>query len=163
MSSSADVSKGLKSCFSDLLKSLKSSTQTRNWPVLEMAFPFPVMAPISSTVLLRIPLLLETFHLVRSTNWQSAITGTGCDSFVSFPVQGVPFPVLVYAPFPARSFTGPAPELDSMRVVPFPVPGSASSGTVIYRVPYWNWHLCVVPFTVPGSASSGMVIFWVPY
>ena len=72
-----------------------------------MAFPFPVMAPISSTVLLRIPLLLETFHLVRSTNWQSAITGTGCDSFVSFPVQGVPFPVLVYAPFPARSFTGP--------------------------------------------------------
>ena len=29
-----------------------------------------------------------------------------------------------------------------MCVVPFPVPGSASSGTVIFRVPYWNWHLC---------------------
>ena len=31
---------------------------------------------------------------------------------------------------------GPVPELDSMRVVPFPVPGSASSGMVIFRVPY---------------------------
>ena len=27
------------------------SAQTRNLPVLELAFPFPVLAPISSTVL----------------------------------------------------------------------------------------------------------------
>ena len=78
-----------------------------------MAFPFPVMAPISSTVLLRIP-LLEMFHLVRYPNWQSAITGTGRDSFVPFPVLGVPFPVLGYA----------------------------ISGTVIHWAPYRNWTLC---------------------
>jgi hypothetical protein len=77
-------------------KSADVSTQTRNLPVLEMAFPFPVMAPISSIVLLQIP-LLEIFHLVRYPNWQSAITGTGRDSFVPFPVLGVPFPVLGYA------------------------------------------------------------------
>jgi hypothetical protein len=70
------------------------STQTLNLPVLEMAFPFPVMAPIS--VLLRIP-LLEIFHFVRYPNWQSAITGTERDSFVPFPVLGVQFPVLGYA------------------------------------------------------------------
>ena len=33
---------------------------------------------------------------------------------------------------------GPVPKLDSMRVVPFPVPGSASSGTVVFRVLYQN-------------------------
>jgi hypothetical protein len=37
---------------------------------------------------------------------------------------------------------GPVPELDSMRVVPFPVRGSASSGTVIHWAPYRNWTLC---------------------
>ena len=89
------------------------STQTRNLPGLEMAFPFPVMAPISSTVLLRIP-LLEIFHLVRYPNWQSAITGTGRDSFVPFLVLGIPFPVLGYA----------------------------ISGTVIHWAPYRNWTLC---------------------
>jgi hypothetical protein len=89
------------------------NTQTCNLPVLEMAFPFPVMAPISSTVLLRIP-LLEMFHLVRYPNWQSAITGTGRDSFVPFPVLGVPFPVLGYAIF----------------------------STVIHWAPYRNWTLC---------------------
>ena len=73
-----------------------ASTQMRNLPVLEMAFPFPVMTPISSTVLFQIP-LLEVFHLVRYPNWQSAITGTARDSFVPFPVLGVPFLVLGYA------------------------------------------------------------------
>jgi hypothetical protein len=29
-----------------------------------------------------------------------------------------------------------------MRVVPYPVPGSASSGTVVFRVPCWNWTPC---------------------
>ncbi len=85
----------------------------RNLPVLEMAFPFPVIALISSTVLLWIP-LLEIFHLVRYPNWQSAITGTGCDSFVPFPVLGVPFPVLGYA----------------------------ISDMVIHWAPYRNWTLC---------------------
>ena len=108
-----------------------------NLPVLEMAFPFPVMAPISSTVLLRIP-LLEIFHLVRYPNWQSAITGTGRDSFVPFPVLGVPFPVLGYA--------------ISGTVIHWALywnwtlcawSGSASSSTVIFRVPYWKWTLCV--------------------
>jgi hypothetical protein len=70
------------------------------------------MAPISSTVLLRIP--LEIFHLVRYPNWQSAITGTARDSFVPFPVLGVPFPELGYA----------------------------ISGTVIHWAPYRNWTLC---------------------
>jgi hypothetical protein len=77
-----------------------------------------------------------------------------------------------------------------MRVVPFPVPGSASSGTVVFRVPYWNWtlyawshfryralpvpvRLCletvleldsmrVVPFPVSSYAISGTVVFSVP-
>jgi hypothetical protein len=82
------------------------STQTRNLPVLELAFPFPVLAPISSTVLFWIP-LPEIFHLVRYPNAQFASTGTGRDSFV-----------------------------------PFPVLGSASSGTVIHWAPYRNWTLC---------------------
>ena len=86
----------------------------RNLPVLEMGGPFPVMAPISSTVLFWIP-LLEIFHLVRYPNWQSAITGTVRDSFVPFPVLGVPFLVLGYA----------------------------ISGTVIHWAPYRNWALCV--------------------
>jgi hypothetical protein len=38
---------------------------------------------------------------------------------------------------------GPVPELDSMRAVPFPVRGSASSGTDIHWAPYRNWSLCV--------------------
>ena len=45
---------------------------------------------------------------------------------------------------------GPVPELDSMRVVPFPVRGSASSGLVIHWVPYQNWTLCVVGMPVGG-------------
>ena len=82
------------------------STQTRNLPVLELAFPFPVLAPISSTVLFWIP-LPEIFHLVRYPDAQFASTGTGRDS-----------------------------------LVPFPVLGSASSGTVIHWAPYRNWTLC---------------------
>ena len=36
-----------------------------------------------------------------------------------------------------------------MRVVPFPVLGSASSGTVFFRVPYWNWTLCMLKICYP--------------
>ncbi len=112
------------------------STQTRNLPVLELAFPFPVLAPISSTVLFWIP-LPEIFHLVRYPNTQFASTGTGRDSFVPFPVLGSASSgtVIHYS-------LGPVPELDSMRTVPFPVRGSASSGTVIHWAPYRNWTLC---------------------
>ena len=47
-------SRGLSSTFlllNTLLLSTYVSAQTRNLPVLELAFPFPVLAPISSTVL----------------------------------------------------------------------------------------------------------------
>ena len=36
-----------------------------------------------------------------------------------------------------------------MRVVPFPVPSPASSGTVVFRVPYWNWILCMLKICYP--------------
>ena len=85
--------------------------------------PFPV-----HTVLFWIP-LLEIFHLVRYPNQQSAITGTGRDSFRTIYGTGL---------FQFRCGRcwgwGPVPELDSMRVVPFPVLGYAISGTVIVRV-----------------------------
>ena len=45
-------------------------------------------------------------------------------------------------PVPVRYSIGPVPELDSMRAVPFPVWGSASSGMVIHWAPYRNWTLC---------------------
>ena len=66
-----------------------------------MAFPFPVMAPISSTVLFWIP-LLEIFHLVQSPNWQSsAITGTGRDSFCTISGTGhaISSTVIHWAPY----------------------------------------------------------------
>ena len=56
---------------------LLCSTQTLNLPVLEMAFPFPVMAPISSTVLLQIP-LLDSFMCSKYPNAQFTISVTGC-------------------------------------------------------------------------------------
>ena len=69
-----------------------------------MTFPFPVMAPISSNILVWIP-FPEIFHLVRSPNWQSAITGTvGRDSFRTH------FRYWASMPFPVRrSFTGTGP------------------------------------------------------
>ena len=104
------------------------SDQTRDLPVLEMAFPFPVMTPISSTVLFWIS-LLKNFHLVRSPNWQPAITGTGCDSFRTISSTGP-------CHFRYGNSLCPVPEVDSMCVVPFPVPGSAISGMVIHCAPY---------------------------
>ena len=100
-----------------------------------MAFPFSVMAPISSTDLFWIP-LLEIFHLVRSPNWQSAITGTGRDSFHTISSTGL-------CHFRCGQSLGPIPELDSMRMVSFPVQGSSRSSTVVVRVQYLNWTLCV--------------------
>jgi hypothetical protein len=110
------------------------STQTRNLPVLEMAVPFPVLAPITSTVLFWIP-LQEIFHLVRCPNRQSAITGTGRDSFRTISGTGL-------CHFRYGHSLGAVPKLGSMRVVPFPELGYASSGTVIHWAPYQNWTLC---------------------
>jgi hypothetical protein len=123
-----------------------------------VAFPFP-LAPISSTVLFWIP-LLEIFHLVRSPNWQSAITGTGRDSFCTISGTGL-FQFQyglsrtrtgLYARGPISgaglchfrySHSGPVPEpeLDSKRVVPFPVLGYTIYGSVIHWAPYRNWTL----------------------
>ena len=88
MSSSADVSKGLKSCLS-----------------------------------VKIPKV----HLVQYRNWQSAITGTGRVSFRTIFGTGL-------CHFRYGRSLGPIPELDSMRVVSFLVPGSSSSGMVVVRV-----------------------------
>jgi hypothetical protein len=110
------------------------STQMRNLALLEMAVPFPVLAPITSTVLFWIP-LQEIFHLVRCPNRQSAITGTGRDSFCTISGTGL-------CHFRYDHSLGPVPKLGSMRVVPFPGWGSASSGTVIHWAPYQNWTLC---------------------
>jgi len=91
-----------------------------------MAVPFPVLAPITSTVLFWIP-PKEIFHLVRYPNRQSAITGLGVTHFVPFPVLGyaISGTVIHWAPYrnwalcvwshfrygalpvPVRSFTGP--------------------------------------------------------
>ena len=113
-----------------------------------------VLALISSTVLFWIP-LLENFHLVRSPNWQSAITGTGRDSFLTISGTGL-------CHFRYGHSLGPKLKLDSMRVVPFPVLGYANSGTVIVRVPYQNWTLCTwshfrywaMPFPVRSLLGS---------
>ncbi len=96
--------------------------------------PFPVMAPITGTVLFWIP-LKEIFHLVRYPNRQSTITGTGRDSFRNISGTGLCL-------FRYGHSLGPIPKLGSMRMVPFPVRGSACSGTVIHWVPYRYWTLC---------------------
>jgi hypothetical protein len=121
------IRKGLRHC-------LYVSPKMRNLPVLERALPFPVTVPISSNVLFGGP-FLKFSHFVQSPNWQSAITGTGHDSFR--PISGTGLCHFQYG-----HSLGPVPGLDSMRMVPFPVPGSASSGTVIHWAPYWNWTLC---------------------
>jgi hypothetical protein len=95
---------------------------------------FPVLAPITSTVLFWIP-FKEKFHLVRYPNWQSAITGTGRDSFRT--ISGTELCQFWYG-----HSLGPVLKLGSMRVVLFPVRGSASSGRVIHWAPYQNWALC---------------------
>ena len=109
------------------------SAQTCNLPLLEMGPQFPVLAPITSTVLFWIP-FKEIFHLVRYPNSQSVITGTGRDSFCT--ISGT-----LQCHFRYGNSLGPVPKLGSMRVVPFPVRGSASSGTVIHWAPYRNWAL----------------------
>ena len=66
-----------------------------------------ILAPITSTVLLWIP-FKEIFHLVRYPNWQSAITGTGRDSFCT--IFGTELCHFRYG-----HSLGPVPKLGSMR------------------------------------------------
>ncbi len=147
------------------------STKTGKSPLLEMALPFLVMAPSSSNIVFLIP-FLELFPILQSQYQQFTSTGTSVNQFVPFPVLGsafVPHPALGSSSYGTvicwakyRNWTlcfntisgtglcqfryghslGPVPDLDSMRLVPFPVLGSASSGTGIYRAPYRNWTLC---------------------
>jgi hypothetical protein len=113
----------------------------------------PVLAPITSTVLFLIP-FKEIFHLVRYPNWQSAITGTGRDS--SRTISGTE-----QCHFRYGHSLGPVPKLGSMRVVPFPVWGTAISGTVIHWAPYQKWALCTwshfqyVALPVPVRSFTG--------
>jgi hypothetical protein len=95
------------------MEQIDVSTQTRNLPVLEMAFPFPVMAPISSTV------LLMGSHFWKFSIWHGTQTGNlpllalGVTHLYHFRYWASHFRYWAM-PFPARSFTGPVPELDSM-------------------------------------------------
>ena len=60
----------------------------RNLPILEMAFPFPVLAPITSTVLFWIP-LQEISQLVHGTQTGNLpLLVLGVTHFVPFPVLG---------------------------------------------------------------------------
>jgi hypothetical protein len=111
------------------------SPNTRNLSVLEMALPFPVMGPISSNVLFGGP-FLENLRIEQSQNAQFTSTGNKRDSFC--PISGTGLCQFRYG-----HSLGPVPELDSVQVIPFPVPGSASSGTDIHWAPYQNWTLCV--------------------
>jgi hypothetical protein len=97
-------------------------------------------------------------------NWQSVITGTGRDSFVPFPVLGVPFPVLGYAISgtvihwaPYWNWTLCAWSHFWYRAMPVPVWSFVGSRTRT------GIYVCVVPFPVPGYAISGTVVFRVPY
>ena len=150
------------------------STITGNLPVLELALPFPVMVPISSTVLLVSPLLL-IFHIVQYPYWQSAITGTGCDSIVPFPVLGsassgvgvcwAPYQNCTLCPLshfwywalpvPVRVFAGPCTRTVLYMYCPISGTGLCQFqyGRLLGPVPELD-SMCLVPFLVLDSASS---------
>jgi len=133
-----------------------------------MAVPFPVLAPITSTIIIWIP-LQEIFHLVRYPNRQSAITG-GRAHFIPFPVLGyaISGTVIHWAPYrnwalcvwshfrygalpvPVRSFTGPRTETGLYARGPISGTGLCHSGTVIHWAPYQNWTLCPVGTLLVG-------------
>ena len=100
-----------------------------------MAVPFPVLAPIYQYCPFLDPTSGNFPFGTRYPNRQSAITGTGRDSFRTISGTGL-------CRFRQGDSLGPVPKLGSMCVVPFPVRGSASSGTVIHWAPYRNWTLC---------------------
>ena len=159
------------------------SAQTRNLPVLELAFPFPVLAPISV-------LSFFGFHFRKFSIWYGTHTRNlpvlvlGVTHSSHFRYWALPVPVRsftgprtgtgLYARGPISGMglcqfryghsLGPVPELDSMRAVPFPVRGSASSGTDIHWAPYRNWTLCAWSHTLQrskeecGSASLSVLV-----
>jgi hypothetical protein len=57
--------------------------------------------------------------------------GTGTGLYACGPISGTGLCQFRYG-----HFLGPVLELASICVVPFPVPGYAISGTVVFRVPY---------------------------
>ena len=159
------------------------STITGKLPVLELALPFPVMAPITGSVFLVSPLLL-IFHIVQYPYWQSAITGTGHDSIVPFPVLGsASFGMGVHwAPYQNCTLCA----LSHFRYWALPVLvrsfAGLHTGTGLYvHCLISSTGLCqfryghslgpvpeldsvhIVPFPVSGSASSRRVICWAPY
>ena len=134
----------------------------RNLPVLEMAFPFqewhpfPVLSFFGShfwkfsiwygTQTSNLPLLVVCVtHLYHFRYWAShfrfwampflvqSFTGprTGTGLYAHDPISSTGLCQFRYG-----CVKGPVPKLDPMRMVPFPVPCSASSGTVVFRVPY---------------------------
>ncbi len=111
------------------------STKTGKLPLLKMALPFPVMSPtISGTVsnsTASIPAIYQYWNK--------------CDSIFPISYTGLcicPISSTGLCQFWYGHLLGPVPELDSMRLIPFLVLGSASSGTGIHWVPYRNWTLC---------------------
>ena len=154
-----------------------------NLPVLEMAFPFPVMAPIFI-------LSFFGFHFWKFSIWYGPQTGN-LPLLVLGVTHFVPFLVLSYAisgtvihwapcrnwalcawshfrygalPVPVGSFTGPHTETGLY--VHGPISGTGLCqfryGHSLGSVPKLG-SMCVVPFPVRDSASSGTVIHWVPY
>jgi hypothetical protein len=110
------------------------------------AVPFPVRGSVSSgTVIHWAPYrnwtLCARSHFrygalpVPVRSFTGPRTGTGL--YARGPISGMGLCQFRYG-----HSLGPVPELDSMRAVPFPVRGSANSGTVIHWAPYRNWTLC---------------------
>jgi hypothetical protein len=98
-----------------------------------MAFPFPVMAPIFSTVLFG-------SHFWKFSIWYVPKLAI-CHYWYCAWLICTHFWYWAM-PFLVRTFTGPRTGTRLyIRVIPFPVPGSASSGMVVFRVPYQNWTL----------------------
>ena len=154
------------------------------------AMPFPVRSftgPRTETGLhARGPISSKGLFQFRYGRCKVPVPELGSMCVVPFPVLGyaISGTVLHWAPY--RNWTlclwshfryrallfrygcckGPVPELDSMCVVPFPVPGYAISGTVLHWAHCRNWTLCAWSHfrsPVSGSASSGTVVFRVPY
>ena len=138
------------------------STQTRNLPVLEMAFPFPVMAPIFI-------LSFFGFHFWKFSIWYGPQTGNlpllvlDMTHFVPFPELGCAIfgTVLHWAPywkwtlcawshFRYQALPAPVLSLLGSRTRTGLYVRGPISGTGLcyfrYRIhwaPYLNWTLCV--------------------
>ena len=104
--------------------------------VLEMHSHFQYWHPLPGLSFFGSHLRKYSIWYGRYPSRQSAITGTGRDSFRTISGTGL-------CHFRYGHSLGPVPKLGSMRMVPFPGRGSASSGRVIHWAPYRNWAPCV--------------------